>query len=275
MRNDSSLTYNTQHSKVQNFKDFESNIRKEKDELKKIKRNYKTNKDGSYNLANTDSDKLKYNKITHKTDNNFGKDLVSDFIEEMEDEVKDTNHKYKLEKTQDKVKMESYVEFVQNQMNVPQMDSNMDNMEDSFIGNEDVTSYMFFGNLKTIYRLSNEILGMDENKVDEILNQGHNWAEDHITSAKVQISQVLNFLMNKPTSQVKPTPLPLIEGHQGNYMFFANLENLMKQSEQLLLLDEQMVDDVLMDGHDWAEDHISSAKENVEQVHDFLKNTLM
>jgi hypothetical protein len=30
-----------------------------------------------------------------------------------------------------------------------------------------------------------------------------------------------------------------------------------------------------MDGHDWAEDHISSAKENVEQVHDFLKNTLM
>ena len=144
------------------------------------------------------------------------------------------------------------------------MSSDMDGMEEVYPGNEDVTSYMFFGNLKTIQRLSSEILEMDKQKVDELLNQGHNWAEDHITSAKVQISQVLNFFMNKPTS----------ENYRGNYMFFANLDNLMKQSEQLLLLDEQMVDDILMDEHDWAEDHVSSAKENVEQVHDFLKNTL-
>jgi len=264
MRNDSSLNYNTKYSKIQNFKDFEKNVRKEKDGLEKVKRGYKYNKDGDYNLPNLDSDKLKYNKITHKTDNNFGKELVSDFIDNLDDEVKDTDHKYKLEKEQDKVKMESYMGFVQNQMNAPHMSSDMDGMEEVYPGNEDVTSYMFFGNLKTIQRLSSEILEMDNQKVDELLNQGHNWAEDHITSAKVQISQVLNFFMNKPT----------LENHQGNYMFFANLDNLMKQSEQLLLLDEQMVDAALMDEHDWAEDHVSSAKENVEQVHDFLKNTL-
>lgn len=255
MRNDSSLNYNTSHSKVQNFKDFESNIRKEKDDLKKIKRNYKKNKDSFYNLANTDSDKLKYNKITHKTDNNFGKELVSDFIEEMDDEVKDTDHKYKLEKTQDKAKMESYSEFVQKKM--------MD--QSDYSDDTHVTSYMFFGNLQTIHRLASEILQMDQSKVNQLLDGGHNWAEDHITTAKVQVTQVYNFLMNKTIK----------EDHQHNYMFFANLETLHEQCEEMLSLDENEVDQTLVGGHDWAEDHIASAKENVEQVHEFLQNEMM
>jgi hypothetical protein len=262
MRNDSSLNYKTNHSRVQNFKDFEANIKKEKDGLKKVKRGYKNNVDGS-NIANVESDKLKYNKITHKTDNNFGKELVSDFVKSMDDEVEDKSHKYKLEKEQDKSKMESYVQFIQNKQ-LP-IQSEPTSMETDYSDDSQVTSYMFFGNLQTIHRLSEEILQMDTHKIDELLDNGHNWAEDHITSAKVQIYQVLNFFLNKPT----------VEDHQGNYMFFGNIESIMKQSEQLLHLDEQMVDKVLMNGHDWAEDHISSAKENVEQVHDFLKNELM
>jgi hypothetical protein len=256
MRNDSSLNYNTQYSKIQNFKDFEQNVRKEKDGLKKVKRGYKYNKDGDYNLPNLDSDKLKYNKITHKTDNNFGKELVSDFIDNLDDEVKDTDHKYKLEKEQDKAKMESYQEFTQNRMTQPDGDYSDDN---------DVTSYMFFGNLQTIHRLSQEILEMDQSKVNQVLDDGHNWAEDHITTAKVQISQVFNFLMNKTVK----------ENHQYNYMFFGNLETIVEQSAKLLELDDKMVDQTLVDGHDWAEDHMASAKENIEQVHEFLQNELM
>ena len=254
MRNDSSLTYNTKFSKVQNFKDFEENIGKEKDQLKKVKRGYKNNKDSGYNLPNLDSDKLKYNKITHKTDNNFGKELISDFIDDLDDEVKDTDYKYKLEKEQDKVKMESYQEFVQKKM-MPDTDYSNDNH---------VTSYMFFGNLQTIHRLSEEILQMDQSRVNQILDDGHNWAEDHITTAKVQVSQVFNFLMNKTTN----------ENHQYNYMFFSNLETVVEQCEKLLSIDEQTIDKTLVDGHDWAEDHIASAKENVEQVHEFLQNEL-
>jgi hypothetical protein len=254
MRNDSSLTYNTSNSKIQNFKDFEQNIRKEKDDLKNLLRGYKNNKDGSSNIANVESDKLGYNKITHKMDNNFGKEIVDDSIEGLED-VKDSDHKFKMEKTQDKAKMESYQEFVQNKM----MDS-----PDIVSDDTHVTSYMFFGNLETIHRLCSEILEMDESKVNSMLDDGHNWAEDHITTAKVQVSQVYNFFMNKS----------LKENHEYNYMFFANLERMCEQVEELLKLDEQMVDSVLKDGHDWAEDHISSAKENVEQVHDFLQNEM-
>jgi hypothetical protein len=68
---------------------------------------------------------------------------------------------------------------------------------------------------------------------------------------------------------------PLKENHDGyNYMFFANLESIVRLSDGLLDLDEEEVDQILMSGHDWAEDHISSAKENIEQVHDFLQNEL-
>jgi hypothetical protein len=268
MRNDSSLNYNTSNSKVQNFKDFEQNIRKEKDELKKLLRGYKTNKDGSDNIANIESDKLSYNKITHKMDSNFGKEIVDDSIDGLED-VEDTDHKFKMEKTQDKAKLESYTDFVQKKM-----------MDQTDIVSDDthVTSYMFFGNLQTIHRLCQEMSQLDESKVNSMLDDGHNWAEDHITTAKVQVSQVYNFLMNKNKETLGPVKMfskeTLTENQDYNYMFFANLERMMEQAEDLLQVDEKMVDDILKSGHDWAEDHVSSAKENVEQVHDFLTNEM-
>jgi hypothetical protein len=55
-------------------------------------------------------------------------------------------------------------------------------------------------------------------------------------------------------------------------MFFSNLEQMKRQCEMLLELDPYMVDEILMDGHDWADDHITSAKENIDQVFDFMMN---
>jgi hypothetical protein len=261
MRNDSSLNYNTPHSKVQNFKDFEADIQKEKDKLKQLKRNFKKNKDGGNNLANTDSDKLYYNKITHKTDKNIGKELVSDFLDDLEEKEETPKHKYKLDKEQDLTKMESYQDFIQKKNLI----------ESDFSDDSNVTSYMFFGNLQTIHRLSSEILQMDQGRVNQTLDDGHNWAEDHVTTAKVQISQVFNFLTNKLE---EPTNPMMKEDHQYNYMFFANLETITEQCEKMLSMDEKTVDSTLVNGHDWAEDHIASAKENIEQVHEFLQNEL-
>ena len=58
----------------------------------------------------------------------------------------------------------------------------------------------------------------------------------------------------------------------GNYMFFSNLKQIKRQCELLLQLDENMVNQLLEQGHDWADDHVSSAKENIDQVFDFLMN---
>ena len=55
-------------------------------------------------------------------------------------------------------------------------------------------NYMFFGNLKTIKRLIDELLEMDESKIDAILSDGHGWALDHIATSKDDIEEVFNFL---------------------------------------------------------------------------------
>ncbi len=59
---------------------------------------------------------------------------------------------------------------------------------------QETQNYMFFGNLQTIKRLVDEMLEMDESKIDAILSDGHNWALDHIATSKDDIEEVFNFL---------------------------------------------------------------------------------
>ena len=57
-----------------------------------------------------------------------------------------------------------------------------------------------------------------------------------------------------------------------NYMFFSNLEQMISQAQQLLELDPMEVEKIIQNGHDWADDHITVAKENLDQVFDFMMN---
>ena len=56
------------------------------------------------------------------------------------------------------------------------------------------------------------------------------------------------------------------------YMFFSNLQQMRRQCDLLLDLDKDMVESILDDGHDWAQDHIAEAKNNLDQVFDFMMN---
>jgi len=56
------------------------------------------------------------------------------------------------------------------------------------------------------------------------------------------------------------------------YMFFSNLEQIRRQCDLLLDLDQDTIQEVLENGHDWAQDHIAEAKNNMDQVFDFLMN---
>jgi hypothetical protein len=56
------------------------------------------------------------------------------------------------------------------------------------------------------------------------------------------------------------------------YMFFSNLQQMRRQCGLLLDLDESMVTEILNNGHDWADDHITEAKNNLDQVFDFMMN---
>jgi hypothetical protein len=65
----------------------------------------------------------------------------------------------------------------------------------------------------------------------------------------------------------------LNEQEHENYMFFSNLEQMRRQCDILLNeFEPHMIDEILSGGHDWAADHISEAKNNMDQVFDFLMN---
>ena len=62
------------------------------------------------------------------------------------------------------------------------------------------------------------------------------------------------------------------EDRGNRYMFFSNLEQMRRQCDLLLDFDPEMVESILENGHDWAQDHIAEAKNNMDQVFDFLMN---
>lgn len=73
----------------------------------------------------------------------------------------------------------------------------------------------------------------------------------------------LNKLVNKVLNEQKE-----------NYMFFSNLMQIRRQCDMLLEMDHDQIDQIIQDGHDWADDHVSEAKTNLDQVFDFFMNEM-
>jgi len=85
--------------------------------------------------------------------------------------------------------------------------------------------------------------------------------------------------MNKPVKITENDLTRLVkrvlseqEVESENYMFFSNLQQIARQCKMLLELDHEMIDQILLDGHDWADDHVTEAKVNMDQVFDFIMN---
>ena len=64
----------------------------------------------------------------------------------------------------------------------------------------------------------------------------------------------------------------LSEQESERYMFFSNLEQMKRQCEILLDMDHDEIEQILTNGHDWAQDHIAESKNTLDQVFDFLMN---
>ncbi len=71
----------------------------------------------------------------------------------------------------------------------------------------EIQNYMFFGNLKTIKRLVDKMLEMDEAEVDAMLSDGHNWALDHIATSKDDVEEVFNFIAGHSEEHEEEKPL--------------------------------------------------------------------
>ena len=57
-----------------------------------------------------------------------------------------------------------------------------------------------------------------------------------------------------------------------NYMFFQNLDQIERQCKMLREIDPSVIDNLLSQGHDWADDHFTEAKSLIDQVFDFIMN---
>ena len=60
--------------------------------------------------------------------------------------------------------------------------------------------YMFFQNLKTIKDEVEELMKMDKDKIEAMLSNGHDWANDHIATSKDDVEEVHNFFKSKMSS---------------------------------------------------------------------------
>jgi hypothetical protein len=98
-------------------------------------------------------------------------------------------------------------------------------------------NYMFFGNLKTIKRLVDEMLEMDEAEVDNLLSNGHNWALDHIATSKDDVEEVFNFLAGHSDEheevhhEEEHEEKPLLGGPESSHTVHDNHMREMEKSE--------------------------------------------
>lgn len=64
------------------------------------------------------------------------------------------------------------------------------------------------------------------------------------------------------------------QGEPKNYMFFSNLKIIKEKVDAMLAMDIHQVDQMITDGHDWASDHISTSRDDVEEVYNWLASAM-
>ena len=86
----------------------------------------------------------------------------------------------------------------------------------------------------------------------------------------------INKLVNRVLKEMDDDMMsdPTHNKRSDRYMFFSNLEQMRRQCDMLLDMDQDTIESILENGHDWAQDHIAEAKNNMDQVFDFLMNEI-
>ena len=135
---------------------------------------------------------------------------------------------------------------------------------------------------KSLYKLGKDLDLAIQNgltKMKKELGEDWNLAIANAKSsykAKLQ-HESLNFGRAVPTFESFINSTYLNERHEGeieHYMFFQNLHVIKNAIDTILFMDSYKVDSILDEGHDWAADHIATAKESITQVASFLQVAL-
>jgi hypothetical protein len=58
-----------------------------------------------------------------------------------------------------------------------------------------------------------------------------------------------------------------------NYMFFSNLRVIKEKVDALLAMDAKKLDEMIENGHDWASEHVATAKDDMEEVYNWASTS--
>jgi hypothetical protein len=127
---------------------------------------------------------------------------------------------------------------------------------------------------------TDEYLDIDNNELDEDFFDGLDYEEQDMDTGEElypSFDSDKKFIgMTKPMGDMETddedTLFEQDEPETDRYMFFSNLEQIHRQTGLLLEKDPEMISSILENGHDWAQDHIATSKESIDQVFDFLMN---
>jgi DNA-binding transcriptional MerR regulator len=61
--------------------------------------------------------------------------------------------------------------------------------------------------------------------------------------------------------------------HLKNYMFFNSVKNICRMSRKILKMDPLKIDDML-NNHDWAKDHVSTSRDDMEEVFNWIMSSI-
>jgi hypothetical protein len=123
--------------------------------------------------------------------------------------------------------------------------------------NDEVQDYILKNYKGYVENIKNPNDKIKQYKLNNNINE--NTKKMKIILKESQIKNIISDIINK-------------NDMSENYMFFSNLKQIKRQCELLLELNTEEVDNIIKNGHDWADDHISEAKNNMDQVFDFFMN---
>jgi len=81
--------------------------------------------------------------------------------------------------------------------------------------------------------------------------------------------------MDKDADATETTEAPSTSSKDYNhemkrYMFFSNLKVIKSCIEKIMEHDPEQIDSMIDNGHDWAEDHIATSKDDIQEVCDWI-----
>jgi hypothetical protein len=109
---------------------------------------------------------------------------------------------------------------------------------------------------------------------DGKINVKVDWIGDSLMSMKLKSVVPTTDIVVRDSTRVVREEEGEAYPEQSRYMFFGNLQQIKRQAEIMLNMNEDEINNILENGHDWAQDHVATAKESMDQVFDFLMNEL-